>query len=84
MTLIDWLWCFPQMLAGFVWSKIQKAERTDVTVDGKTYTVYMTDWQGAVSLGNLVQYLDTKSSHKDCFLFYNKLKQAIEKSITCF
>lgn len=54
MTLIDWLWCFPQTLAGFIWSKIKKAERTEVVIDGKTYTVYMTDWQGAVSLGKYI------------------------------
>lgn len=47
MTLLTWIWCFPQMLAGWIVKKITKAEKTDGYYKWNNPT-------GSVSLGTYI------------------------------
>ena len=48
VTLITWVWCFPQMLVGFIFSKISKAKK-----NGDHYIIE-NKYGGSVSLGTYV------------------------------
>lgn len=47
-NVLIWIWCFPQMLAGFIFSKISKAEKR-----GDHYVI-SNKYGGSVSLGTYV------------------------------
>ena len=48
MKLLTWIWCFPQMLAGFIFKKISKAKKVD------DYYIIENKYGGSVSLGTYI------------------------------
>lgn len=55
LDFVNWTWCFPQTLVGFIVKCVKKGKKRKVDIDGKTYTVYDCKLKSdSVSLGKYI------------------------------
>ena len=55
LDFVNWTWCFPQTLVGFIVKCVTKGKKRKVDIGGKTYTVYDCKLKGgSVSLGKYI------------------------------
>ena len=55
LDVVNWTWCFPQTLVGFIVKCITKGKKREVDIGDKRYTVYDCNLKsGSVSLGKYI------------------------------
>lgn len=55
LDVVNWTWCFPQTLVGFIVKCVTKGKKREVNIGDKTYTVYDCNIKGgSVSLGKYI------------------------------
>lgn len=55
LDIVNWTWCFPQTLVGFIVKCVTKGKKREVYIGEKAYTVYDCKLKGdSVSLGKYI------------------------------